>query len=92
WTVLRTAAIVAEWLSSASGLARHRVDWNVLRKQRVPLLPFPKQRKIGNLLRNALKYESHIQDCRKKALQAISGLDLEGDEALDRLARAKPPQ
>lgn len=92
WSVLRTSAIEAEWLSSASGLARHRVDWSILRRQRIPLLPFAKQRKIGAMYRKALDHETEAERCRVAALKALDRLDLECEGAKDRLVRAKPPQ
>jgi len=92
WSVLRTSAVVAEWLSSASGLARHRVEWELLRKQSVPLLPYPQQCEIGNLHREALQHEAAIARCTDAAAKALAGLDLEGEMALDKLARAKPPK
>jgi type I restriction enzyme M protein len=90
--VLRTSAIEAEWLSSASGLARHRVDWSILRRQRIPLLPFPKQQEIGRMYRKALDHEAEAGQCRSAAVKALAGLDLECEGAKDRLTRAKPPQ
>jgi type I restriction enzyme M protein len=92
WSVLRTSAIEAEWLSSASGLARHRVDWSVLRGQRIPKLPFPKQQEIGQMYRKALSHEAEADQCRVAALKALDQLDLECEAAKDRLVRAKPPQ
>ena len=92
WSVLRTSAIEAEWLSSASGLARHRVDWSILRGQRIPLLPFPEQQEIGRMYRQALSHEAEADQCRAAALRALDELDLECETAKDRLIRAKPPQ
>jgi restriction endonuclease S subunit len=51
--VLRSTAVIAEWLSEASGVGRTRVDWDILRDQKIPLLPEPKQRQIADLYRNA---------------------------------------
>ena len=47
WAVLPSAAVVAEWLSDATGVGRHRVDWETLRSQRIPLLSSGDQQKIG---------------------------------------------
>ena len=92
WSVLRTAGVIAEWLSGASGVGRHRVDWTLLRDQRVPVLPYPEQRRIGDMCREAIKHVAQAKRYREEALAAIAGLDLEGDMARDRLARAKPPR
>lgn len=92
WSILRTSAVVAEWLSSASGLARHRVTWDVLKNQTIPLLPYPQQRKIGNLFRKALREEEKIVKYKQAASSALEVLDLECEEAKDKLAKAKPPQ
>lgn len=53
WAVLRSAAVVAEWLSDATGVGRHRVEWEQLRKLKIPLLPYPEQKKIGDKYRKA---------------------------------------
>ena len=92
WAVLRSSAVVAEWLSASSGLARHRVDWNILKSQYVPLLAFDQQKKVGGLYRKALEEESKIEKLRSSAESALHILDLESDEAKDKLERAKPPQ
>lgn len=92
WSVLRTAAIVAQWLSGASGLARHRVEWELLRKQPVPLLPYSRQKEIGELYRQAQALEQQITALKQSAVKAISNLELEGEAARDRLARGKPPR
>jgi len=92
WSILRSAAVVAEWLSQASGLSRHRVDWDVLRKQRIPLLPYARQKQIGDKYRNVLQHEAEIARCRQEAAAALDSLDLEGDEARAKLDTAKPPR
>lgn len=92
WAVLRSAAVIAEWLSGATGVGRHRVDWGRLQNQRVPLLKFVDQKKIGDRYREVEELEAKIADLRKEALKKLSPLELEGDIAVDRLARAKPPK
>ncbi len=92
WAVLRSAAVVAEWLSGATGVGRHRVDWDILRGQRVPLLPPPEQRKIGSKYRKAQELESAIRGLQAEAQAGLSPLELEGEVARDRLERAKPPK
>jgi type I restriction enzyme M protein len=92
WSVLRTAAVIAEWLSGASGVGRHRVDWELLRSQQVPLLPLPQQKKIGKYYRQALEFQAKIKEFRDSAGSELASLELEGEEARDRLARAKPPR
>lgn len=92
WSVLRSAAVVAEWLSSAHGLARHRLDWEVLKTQRIPLLPALKQHEIGDLYRTAIEQEAEADRIRDKASAYLSELNLESPAAQDRLVRAKPPR
>jgi type I restriction enzyme M protein len=92
WSVLRTSGVVAEWLSGASGVGRHRVTWDVLKDQRVPLLPVAQQVVVGDLYREALSRRAEAQALSEEALGYIASLDLEGEEARDRLARAKPPR
>jgi len=92
WSVLRSSAVIAEWISGSSGIGRHRVDWDLLRKQRIPLLPPERQRAIGNLYRAALEREAEAARYTESAVQALSELELEGEAARDRLERAKPPK
>ena len=92
WTVLRSAAVVAEWLSGATGVGRHRVEWEHLQNQRVPLLSVALQKKIGDYCRRADQLENEIAVLRGEALKGLSPLELEGALAVDRLARAKPPK
>ncbi len=92
WAVLRSSAVIAEWLSEASGVGRTRVDWSILQKQRVPLLPSKKQREVGELYRSAEEYERQIARAKDDAQSKLANLELEGETAKDRLARAKPPK
>jgi type I restriction enzyme M protein len=92
WSVLRSSAVIAEWLSSASGVGRTRVDWGILRSQRIPLLPPKRQREIGELYRAAEEHERQVARTRQAAQEKLAALGLEGQTARDRLARAKPPR
>ncbi len=92
WSVLRSAAVVAEFLSGSSGQGRHRVDWPMLSRQKVPLISAEKQKTIGDRHREVLKHERAIRECLLAAENDIAFLELDGEMAKDRLARAKPPQ
>ena len=92
WAVLRSAAVVAEWLSGSTGVGRHRVTWDQLCDQRVPLLSPKEQKAIGDYYRKAEEHEAKIAALRASAITALAPLELEGETAVDRLARAKPPK
>ena len=92
WAVLRSAAVVAEWLSGATGVGRHRVTWDLLKGQLIPMLDETAQRKIGEYYRTSDEHEAKIIALRAEAIAALAPLELEGDTAVDRLARAKPPK
>ena len=92
WSVLRSSAVIAEWLSGASGVGRTRVNWSVLETQTIPLLPDAQQREIGDLYRAVEAQERQIQAVRDDAQSKLAVLDLEGEVARDRLIRAKPPR
>jgi hypothetical protein len=92
WAVLRSAAVVAEWLSGATGVGRHRVDWDRLQSQRIPLLTSAAQKEIGDAYRDVENLEAKIAKLQASALENLSPLELEGEVAVDRLARAKPPK
>jgi type I restriction enzyme M protein len=92
WSILRSSAVIAEWISGSSGVGRHRVGWELLKEQRIPMLPLPEQEKIGDLLRTAEERDREIAELRKSAEEALDGLGLEGNEPRERLVRAKPPK
>ena len=92
WAVLRSAAVVAEWLSGATGVGRHRVDWDLLKGQRIPLLSPDEQKNIGDKYRKAQEFEAEIRKIHAQAQGDLSLLELEGEMARDRLERAKPPK
>lgn len=92
WSVLRSAAIVAEWLTASTGMARHRVDWGILKRQTIPLFPFTQQQRIGGMYREALECNLEAGRLKAEAMAALSSLKLEGDAARDKLERAKPPR
>ncbi len=92
WSVLRSTAVTAEWLSGASGVGRTRVNWEVLKGQRIPLLSGRRQREIGEMYRIAEDHERQALAARKRAESKLTPLDLESDAAKDRVQRAKPPR
>ena len=92
WSVLRWTAVIAEWLSGASGVGRTRVDWEILRKQRIPLLDSARQREIGEMHRRVEEHRRQALRLQKRAESELLPLDLENSRAQDRLQRAKPPR
>ena len=92
WSVLRSPAVIAEWLSSSTGLGRHRVNWELLKDQKVPLLPKAKRDQIAALNRKEYKLFEEMMATRETATQQLGPLDLYGELAKDKLARAKPPR
>ena len=92
WSVLRSSAVVAEWISGSSGVGRHRVDWANLKNQMIPLLSPKKQREIGELYRAADEMAVKMELYRQNATEALAVLELEDELARERLARAKPPK
>lgn len=92
WSVLRSEAVRAEWLSAARGFGRHRVGWDLLKNQRVPFPPTPQQREIGDLYRREHSLRREILTVREHAAAQLERLDLSGKEAKDRLLAAKPPR
>jgi type I restriction enzyme M protein len=92
WSILRSPAVIAEWLSAATGLGRHRVDWSVLQQQKVPLLRIERQREIAEINRREYRLFEEMMALRKSAIQELGDLDLYGEMAMDKLVRAKPPR
>ena len=92
WSVLRSDAFRAEWLSGATGLARTRVGWDLLQNQKVPLLREKQQKDIGDLYREAIRFTKESQNATRRAAEGLASLGLDSDEAKERLIRAKPPK
>ena len=92
WSVLRSPAITAEWLSHTTGFGRHYVDWELIKNQRIPLLPYPKQKYIGDLCRSLLQFEREIINKQNETNEAIAILGLDDIRAIERLEKAKPPR
>uniref|UniRef100_A0A6M3ID74 Putative methyltransferase n=1 Tax=viral metagenome TaxID=1070528 RepID=A0A6M3ID74_9ZZZZ len=92
WSVLRSPAVSAEWLSHTTGFGRHYVDWQLIKKQRIPLLLFSKQKQIGDIYRTLLQYERDIIEKQNEAQNQISLLGLDDIRAIERLQKAKPPR
>ena len=92
WAVLRSPAVTAEWLSHTTGFGRHYVDWPLIKKQYLPLLPYPKQKHIGDIYRELFQHEKEIITKQNKAREEISILGLDDIRAIERLQKAKPPR
>jgi len=65
WSVLRTSGVIAEWLSSTTGVGRHRVNWETLQDQCVPLLSPERQRAVGDLYRKAWERSAEAERLQK---------------------------
>ena len=92
WSILRTDGVVAEWLSSSSGVGRHRVRWETLQEQLVPLLPLSQQAEVGDKYRDIQEREAAIESLVREAAAVLEPLQLQGGEASERLTSAKPPK
>lgn len=92
WSVLRSPAVIAEWLSSSTGLGRHRVTWDLLKGQKVPLIAKAKRKEIAEFNRTECRLFDEMMIMRERATAGLAPLDLYGEVARDKLARAKPPR
>lgn len=90
--ILRTPAIIAEWLSSASGIARQRVDWEAMQHQLVPLVVPAAQEQIGGKNRSAALCRQQALELEQEAMHALVGYGLFGEEPRQRIDRAMPPR
>ena len=64
----------------------------VLKDQRVPLLPYDRQKAIGDLHRKARAQIERSRVLIETAHKELDLLDLEVETAIDRLERSKPPR
>lgn len=92
WSILRTDGVIAEWLSQSTGVGRHRVTWDLMCRQRIPLLAESEQGSIGDIYRTILQTEKELSVKEATAVAALARLKLDGEEARDRWVRAKPPK
>ena len=92
WLVLRSSGVIAEWLSQSTGVGRHRVDWEMLSNQEIPLLKVEQQNEIGDRYRRAIALMKEAEECDRASLEEIAILGLESEKARDRMVAAKPPR
>ncbi|MDP8208707.1 MAG: N-6 DNA methylase [Candidatus Electryonea clarkiae] len=77
WSILRSSAVTAEWLSHTTGFGRHYVDWELIKSQRIPLISYPEQKRVGDICRECLWHEKEIINKKKAANEALSFLGLD---------------
>jgi len=73
-------------LSGATGVGRHRVDWDILQASTGAADEIGGSEEDRRLLPQAEEYEEKIAQLHSDALKGLSPLELEGEIAVDRLA------
>ena len=93
WGFLRSSEVKARLLSQSTGLARHRVGWDVLKDIPVPLVENEVQKRLGKRLKDSVESVRLSEKTRKATVNEMSGLlDLDNEWAVRRLRAAKPPK
>lgn len=93
WGFLRSTEVRARLLSQATGLARHRVGWEVLKDIPVPLVDSHVQKRLGKQFRESVESVRLADKTRSSTAQEMSALlDLDNEWAVRRLRAAKPPK
>jgi type I restriction enzyme M protein len=93
WGFLRSPEVRARLLSQATGLQRHRVEWDFLKEIPVPLVPRDIQDGLGQQYQDAVDAVRQAAALRLTAdTQLFGSLRLDNPWALHRLRAAKPPK
>jgi len=93
WGFLRSAEVRARLLSQSTGLARHRVGWDVLKDIPVPRVDSTIQKRIGKRFKDSVETVRSAEKTRIAASNELSALlDLDNEWAVHRLRAAKPPK
>lgn len=93
WGFLRSSEVRARLLSQSTGLARHRVGWDVLRNIPVPVVDAKTQEHLGMLFKESVEAVRVAEKKRIATTRELSGLlNLDNKWAVHRLRAAKPPK
>ena len=93
WGFLRSSEVKARLLSQSTGLARHRVGWDVLKDIPVPLVDSDVQKRLGKRLKDSVESVRLAEKTRTATVKEMSSLlDLDNEWAVRRLKAAKPPK
>lgn len=93
WGFLRSSEVKARLLSQSTGLARHRVGWDVLRDIPVPIVDEETHKRISARLKDSVEGARAAEKARIATTKELSGLlDLDNEWAVNRLRAAKPPK
>src|SRR5439155_16537667 len=93
WGYLRSAEVRARLLSTATGIARHRVEWDVLKDIPVLLMDEGFQKSVSQRYQAASRAVRSAEATRDEADHVLGEeLNLNNDWAVKRLRAAKPPK
>lgn len=93
WGFLRSSEVRARLLSQSTGLARHRVGWDVLKDIPVPFVDTDTQKRLGKRFKESVETVRLADKTRLATANEMSGLlDLDNEWAVRRLRAAKPPK
>lgn len=93
WGFLRSSEVRARLLSQSTGLARHRVGWEVLRDIPVPVVDADTQKRLGEMFKESVVVVRTAEKTRAATTRELSGLlNLDNEWAVHRLRAAKPPK
>lgn len=93
WGYLRSLEVRARMLSIATGISRHRIEWDFLKELPVPLVNPAFQKRVSKQYKEAVISLREAERERREADRSLSDLlDLENEWAVERLRAAKPPK
>jgi restriction endonuclease S subunit len=93
WGLLRSQEYRANMLSSAAGISRNRVKWELLKDLKVPQVDKKRQDIIAEAYDRSITALNLYETTRKDTTDSLNRLlNLDNDWATQRLIRAKPPK
>lgn len=93
WGYLRSPEVRARVLSKATGISRHRIEWEFLSELPVPLVDAAFQKKVSEQYEGAAFSLREAERGKMAADKSLSDLlDLQNQWAVERLRAAKPPK
>ena len=93
WSILRTAEIRSDILSSAIGMGRMTIDWEEIKNVQIPFLKESERKKVArNILqswRADMKANTLLNNIKK---ELDNKFDVESEESIKRFISTKPPK
>lgn len=93
WSILRTTEIRSDLLTSAVGMGRQTIEWEDVKKVKIPILEKNEMNSMSQSVLNAWQKEKEIDDIYKNIKRALHDrFNVESEESKARFEQTKPPR